>query len=257
MHHSAGAECQTQGDAVNLLDMSTSPVALVTGATEGIGRATAFALGHAAYRVGVCARTPSRLRTLLDDLAQAGITAAGHPADVGLAADVESMVQTITTALGPVDVLVNNAGVAILKPFDQLTLADWDTTMATNLRSLFLVTRAVLPGMRARKRGSIVNIASLAGRNGFAGGTAYTASKHAVLGFGRSLMMEVRKENIRVITICPGSVDTPLLRNQGMLTPNLASVLAPEDVAATVLHALSLPERALVSELDLRPTNPA
>ncbi|MDH4347332.1 MAG: SDR family NAD(P)-dependent oxidoreductase, partial [Gemmatimonadota bacterium] len=161
-----------------------------------------------------------------------------------------------TGRLGPVDVLVNNAGVAILKPFDQLTLADWDTTMATNLRSLFLVTRAVLPGMRERKRGAIVNIASLAGRNGFAGGTAYTASKHAVLGFGRSLMMEVRKENIRVITICPGSVDTALLHDQGMLTPNFASVLTPEDVATTVVSALALPERALVSELDIRPTNP-
>jgi NADP-dependent 3-hydroxy acid dehydrogenase YdfG len=237
--------------------MSTPPVALVTGATEGIGRATAFALGRAGYRVGVCARTPSRLGALLHDLARDGITAAGHPADVGLAGDVESMVQAITATLGPVDVLVNNAGVAILKPFDQLTLADWDTTMATNVRSLFLVTRAVLPGMRARKAGSIVNIASLAGRNGFAGGSAYTASKHAVLGFGRSLMMEVRKENIRVITICPGSVDTPLLRNQGMLTPDLASVLTPEDVAATVLSTLALPERAMVSELDIRPTNPA
>jgi 3-oxoacyl-[acyl-carrier protein] reductase len=237
--------------------MSTPPVALVTGATEGIGRAIAFSLGRAGYRVGVCARTPSRLHTLLDDLAREGITAAGHPADVGLAGDVEPMVQTVTAALGPVDVLVNNAGVAILKPFDQLTLADWDTTMATNVRSLFLVTRAVLPGMRARKSGSIVNIASLAGRNGFAGGSAYTASKHAVLGFGRSLMMEVRKENIRVITICPGSVDTALLRNQGMLTPNFSSVLTPEDVAATVLGTLALPANALVSELDIRPTNPA
>lgn len=236
--------------------MPTQPVALVTGATEGIGRAIAFALGRAGYRVGVCARTPSRLRDLLDELSQAGITAAGHPANVGLASDVESMIQKVTAALGPVDVLVNNAGVALLKPFDQLTLADWDTTMATNLRSLFLVTQAVLPGMRARKRGAIVNIASLAGRNGFAGGTAYCASKHAVLGFGRALMMEVRKDNVRVITICPGSVDTPLIRKQDMLKPNLAAVLMPEDVAATVLDALALPERALISELDIRPTNP-
>lgn len=236
--------------------MPTPSVALVTGATEGIGRAIAFALGRAGYRVGVCARTPSRLRDLLEELSQAGITAAGHPADVGLVSDVEGMAEKVAAALGPVDVLVNNAGVALLKPFDQLTLADWDTTMATNLRSMFLVTRAVLPGMRARKRGAIVNIASLAGRNGFAGGTAYCASKHAVLGFARALMMEVRKDNVRVITICPGTVDTPLMQKQDVLTPNLAAVLRPEDVAATVLDALALPERALVSELDLRPTNP-
>lgn len=232
------------------------PVALITGASEGIGRATAFALGRAGYRIGVCARTPSRLRTLLDDLGQAGITAHGHPADVGLEADVRDMVGQVTEKLGSVDVLVNNAGVAVFKPFDQLTLADWDTTMATNLRSLYLVTREVLPRMRQQRHGAIVNIASLAGRNGFAGGTAYTASKHAVLGFSRSLMLEVRKENIRVITICPGSVDTGLIRNQSMLKPNLDQILHPEDVAETVLATLRLPERATVSELDVRPTNP-
>ncbi len=232
------------------------PTALVTGATEGIGRAIAFGLGRAGYAVGVCARTPSKLRTLLDDLRAAGVTAHGVPADVGLESDVATMVDDIARALGPVDVLVNNAGVALLKPFEQLTLDEWDTTMATNLRSLFLVTRAVLPGMRQRKHGAIVNIASLAGRNGFAGGTAYTASKHAVLGFARSLMLEVRKDNVRVITICPGSVDTPLIASQGMLAPDITKILKPEDVADTVLAALALPERALVSELDLRPTNP-
>ena len=233
-----------------------TPVALITGATEGIGRATAFALGRAGYRVAVCARTPSRLRELLADLASAGIVAHGYPADVGMEADVKTMVHHVTQAAGPVDVLVNNAGVALLRPFEELTLDDWDTTMATNLRSLYLVTREVLPGMRGRRSGAIVNISSLAGRNGFAGGTAYVASKHAVLGFGRALMMEVRKDNIRVITICPGSVDTALIRNQSMLRPDPTKILHAEDVAATVLSALQLPERATVSELDVRPTNP-
>jgi len=232
------------------------PTALITGATEGIGRATAFALGQAGYKVGVCARTPSTLRLLLQDLENAGIAAAGHPCDVSSAADVQAMVAAVTGALGPVDVLVNNAGIAILKPFAELTLDDWDATMAVNLRGIYLCTRAVLPGMRERKRGAIVNIASLAGRNGFAGGTAYSASKHAVLGFSRSLMLEVRKEKIRVIAICPGSVDTPLIRNQDQLSPNIEKILQPEDVAQAVLDALRMPERALISELDLRPTDP-
>ncbi len=232
------------------------PTALITGATEGIGRATAFALGRAGYQLGVCARTPSKLRALLDELAAAGITAAGYPADVGLEADVATLISHLTAALGPIDVLVNNAGIAVLKPFAELTLDEWDATMATNLRSLFLVTRAVLPGMRERRRGSIVNISSLAGRNGFAGGTAYTASKHAVLGFSRSLMLEVRTDNVRVITICPGSVDTPLMRTQTAFATRLEQILQPEDVADTVLAALALPARAMVSELDVRPTNP-
>jgi 3-oxoacyl-[acyl-carrier protein] reductase len=128
--------------------------------------------------------------------------------------------------------------------------------MATNLRSLFVVTRAVLPSMRQKREGAIVNVASLAGRNGFVGGTAYAASKHAVLGFSRSLMLEVRKDNVRVITICPGSVDTGMLQDQPLLRSDPRRILRPEDVADTILHALRLPDRALVSELDIRPTNP-
>jgi 3-oxoacyl-[acyl-carrier protein] reductase len=193
---------------------------------------------------------------VLEEFAQAGITAHGHPADVGVESDVRQMVAQVTGALGPVDVLVNNAGVAIVRPFDQLSLDDWDTTMATNLRSLYLVTREVLPGMRQRKSGAIVNIASLAGRNGFVGGTAYAASKHAVLGFSRALLLEVRKDDVRVIAICPGSVDTALIREQSMLKPDPARILRAEDVADTVLSALRLPQRATVSELDVRPTNP-
>ncbi|MEP7226480.1 MAG: SDR family NAD(P)-dependent oxidoreductase [Gemmatimonadales bacterium] len=237
--------------------MPPSPqTALITGATEGIGRATAFALGRAGYRVGVCARTEPKLRQLVDELKKEGIEAAGAPADVGQPEPVARMVAEVTRALGPIGVLVNNAGVLIAKPFEELTLDEWDTTMSTNVRSLFLVTRAVIAPMRSAKRGTIVNVASLAGRNGFAGGTAYTASKHAVLGFSRSLMLEVRKDNVRVVAICPGSVDTSLLRDQPMLKSDPHKILQPEDVAATILHTLTLPERALVSELDIRPTNP-
>ena len=230
--------------------------ALITGATEGIGRATALALGKAGYRVGVVARTESKVRRLTSHLKEEGIEAAGAVADVGQPEPVKRAVGELTGSLGEIDVLVNNAGVLIAKPFEELTLDDWDTTMATNVRSLYLMSRAVLPAMRRRKRGTIVNVASLAGRNGFAGGTAYSASKHAVLGFSRSLMLEVRKENIRVIAICPGSVDTGMLRDQTMLKSDPNRILKPEDVAETILHAIALPERALVSELDVRPTNP-
>jgi 3-oxoacyl-[acyl-carrier protein] reductase len=233
-----------------------SETALITGATEGIGRATAFALARAGYRVGVCARTESKVRKLVKELDAEGFEAAGATANVGDADQVARMVDQITGSLGDIDTLINNAGVLIGKPFEELTLEEWDTTMSTNVRSLFLVTKAVIPGMRQRQHGSIVNVASLAGRNGFVGGTAYTASKHAVLGFSRSLMLEVRKDNVRVIAVCPGSVDTSMLRDQPMLKSEPSRILQPEDVAGTILHALTLPERALVSELDIRPTNP-
>jgi 3-oxoacyl-[acyl-carrier protein] reductase len=236
--------------------MSTKPPALITGATQGIGRATAFALARAGYPVGVCARTEAKVQALAADLTKEGFKAVGVRCDVGDADSVAAMVTTIESALGPIGVLINNAGIARLKPFDQLSIEDFDATMATNVRSLFLVTRLVLPGMRVRKSGDIVNVASLAGRNGFVGGTAYTASKHAVLGFSRSLMLEVRKENVRVIAICPGTVDTPMMQGQSMMNPRVDHVLQADDIAATILATLQLPVRAMVSELDIRPTDP-
>jgi 3-oxoacyl-[acyl-carrier protein] reductase len=231
-------------------------IAYITGATQGIGRATALALGGAGYAVGLIARTESVVEDLANELSREGIEAAGAAGDVGHPEQSQRAVDELARSLGSADVLVNNAGVLIAKPFLELTLEEWDVTMNTNVRSLFLMTRAVLPSMRRQKRGTIVNVASLAGRNGFVGGTAYTASKHAVLGFSRSLMLETRKENIRVIAVCPGSVDTGLIRDQSMLKSDPLRILKPVDVAETIVHAISLPERALVSELDIRPTNP-
>jgi len=236
--------------------MTETRTALVTGATDGIGRATAFALGRAGWQVGCCARTADKVEALLAQLAEAGVRASGRPADVGEEREARAAVKHVVDTLGSVDALINNAGILIAKPFEQLTLADWDHTMATNLRSLYLMTREVLPEMRRRRRGAIVNVASLAGRNGFVGGTAYTASKHAVLGFSKSLMLEARKDDVRVIAICPGSVDTGMLRDQPLLKADPTKILRPEDVAATIVHVLELPDRALVSELDIRPTNP-
>jgi 3-oxoacyl-[acyl-carrier protein] reductase len=233
-----------------------SGTALVTGATEGIGRATALGLGRAGYRVGICSRSTEKVEATLAELRAQGVTAAGAAADVADPDQVRHLVDQVCGALGEIDVLVNNAGVLIARPIEDLTLEDWDVTMATNLRSLYLTTRLVLPGMRTRRQGTIVNVASLAGRNGFVGGSAYSASKHAVLGFSRSLMLEVRKDNVRVIAICPGSVATGMLRDQAMLKPDHERILRPEDVAASILHVLTLPTGALVSELDIRPTNP-
>jgi len=230
--------------------------ALVTGATEGIGRAIAFSLGKAGYRVGICARDATKVAALLEELARAGVTAAGRPCDVGDPAQVAALITHVVATLGPIDILVNNAGVGILKPFAELSLADWDATMATNVRSLFLMTRAVLPGMRQRKNGAVVNISSLSGKRGFVGGAAYAASKHAVMGFSESLMLEVRKDGVRVITICPGSVDTKIIHQQQVFESDSAKILKPEDVAAVVLSALQLPARATVSEIHVRPSAP-
>ena len=229
------------------------PVVLITGATEGIGRATAFAFGRDGWRVGVCARTAGKVAALVEALRAEGIAAAGAAGDVGVPGDVERVVRALAAELGPADALVNNAGIAVFKPFEEQTLEDWDGMMSTNVRSLFLVTRAVLPGMRERGAGTIVNVASLAGRNGVKHGTGYAASKHAVLGFSRSLMLEVRSQGIRVVAVCPGSVDTELIRPLGR---DAGRILQPSDVADAILGAVRLPARAMVSELDIRPSNP-
>lgn len=230
--------------------------AFVTGATEGIGRAIAFALGREGYRVGICARTVGTVRETIAALEAEGVVAAGRAADVSEPDQVAAAVRHTVDTLGPVDVLVNNAGIGILKPFHELSLEDWDRTIAVNLRSMYVVTREVLPGMRARGRGAIVNIASLAGKNAVVGGTAYAASKHAVLGFSKSLMLEVRSEGVRVVAVCPGSVETGFGQGRTVARISRSGVLDPQDVADVVLAALRLAERALSSEIDLRPANP-
>ncbi len=231
-------------------------LAVVTGATLGIGRAIAFALGARGCRLAVCARREDRVQDTLAALRQAGVDAIGAPCDVANPQSVEAFERLVTAERGDARIVVNNAGIARFAPIETLPLEDWDAVIATNVRSLFLVTRAFLPGLRREGGGTIVNIASLAGRHGVAQGTAYCASKHAVLGFAKALMLEVRKDQIRVLTVCPGSVATTL-REQLTGSPAGADrVLAPDDVAASVVAALDLPERAMVSELDIRPTNP-
>ena len=233
-----------------------TPTALVTGASRGLGRAIAFALGGAGWRVGICSRSGDGVARTLAELREAKIEAAGRPASVSSESDVGALVSHVERELGPIDTLVNNAGVLYAKPFEEISPAEWDESFATNVRSLYVVTRAVLPGMRARRAGTIVNVASLSGRSGFAGGTVYTATKHAVLGFSRSLMLELRNEGVRVITICPGSMDTEMIQRQTAFERDPERILKPEDVAQTVLHTIRLPQRALVSEVDIRPTSP-
>jgi len=228
---------------------------VVTGATEGIGRSIAVFLGRAGSRVALCARTAANVDATVAELRAAGYDAIGQACDVGDDQAVARFAGFVAREGGDAHVLVNNAGIGRFAPLAELSLADWDLTMATNLRSLYLVTRAFLPAVQ-RSRGAIVNIASLAGKNGFEGGTAYCASKHAVLGFSKALMLETRKQGVRVIAVCPGTVATPFMDKQARPHQNREPVLHPDDVAQAVVAALTLPDHAMLSELDLRPTNP-
>jgi NAD(P)-dependent dehydrogenase (short-subunit alcohol dehydrogenase family) len=201
-------------------------VAVVTGASRGIGRAIAGALAGAGARVAGCA-----------------LHAAPEVAvcDVRSAADVQRFAAEVLGRLGPPDILVNNAGTVARAALDAMDEADWDVVVDGNLKGTFLVTRAFLPAMRARRAqaqdarpgGRIINIASISGRMGTAGLTAYCAAKHGVVGLTRALAEELRPDGIAVNAVCPGSVDTDMLKI-GM--PGAKPQMSAEEVAGVVLY---------------------
>jgi len=231
----------------------TDQRAVVTGGSEGIGRALVEALVNRGAAVACCARNTAKLPA---DRSDTG-TIAGFACDVRDEAQVAAFARDAQNAIGIPTLLVNNAGIARWSPTAEMSLEDWSAVIDTNLTGMFLVTRAFLPGMIAAGRGAIVNVASLAGRNGVAGGAAYSATKHGVLGFSKSLMLEVRRQGVRVIAVCPGSVDTPFFDKSPLVaSPNRAGMLRAEDVAQAILDAVALPERAMISELDIRPSMP-
>jgi 3-oxoacyl-[acyl-carrier protein] reductase len=234
----------------------SAQIAVVTGASRGIGRVLAHELAARGAAVAGCARDAAAVGRLAEELRALGARAVGLGCDVREEAQVAAFAARVGRDLGEPTIVVNNAGIARFAPVTETTVEQWDEVMATNLRGMFLVTRAFLPAMLARRRGTVVNIASLAGRNALANGAAYSASKHGVLGFSKSLLMEVRKHDVRVIAVCPGSVDTAFGDGDRPGRPPRERILAAEDVAAVVLEALELNQRATVSELDIRPTNP-
>ncbi len=224
--------------------------AIVTGASKGIGKAIALALAQAGVKVVLAARHQKNLQEVEREIVAAGGRCISVPADVGDESQVSILTQKTKDAFGTVDILVNNAGYGVFSKVADTALNDFDGMMKVNLRSVFLCSKSVLPFMIEQKTGAIINIASLAGKNSFVGGATYSATKWGMIGFARSLMLEVRDFNIRVVTICPGSVNTEFSNH----TKDTAKIIQPQDVAETVLFALTMPARSNVSEIDIRPT---
>lgn len=231
-------------------------VALVTGGSTGIGRAIALELGRAGCRVAICARTAADLERTAEALAREGFEVLAVPTDVSEEEDIATLAGTVRDELGAPDILVNNAGIARFGRVDRIEPAEFDRVFAVNVRGIFLCTRAFAPAMIERGDGVIVNMASLAGKNAFAGGAAYAGSKHAVMGLSKSMMLDLREHGVRVLTICPGSVDTPFFDKQDRFEPDRGKIVRPEDVAELVVRAIVLSDRATVSEVEVRPVDP-
>jgi len=223
-------------------------VAVVTGATKGIGRAIAEALIGEGARVVVGARTAEDVERVAAEL---GENARGVVCDVGVAADCGALVAAAVDAFGGLDILVNNAGVGIFKPVAELSVEEWDRVQRTNVNGVFYCSHAAIPRLKDRGGGWIINIGSLAGKNAFPGGAAYNASKFALIGFSEALMQEVRHDGIRVSYIMPGSVATP-----GFSSGEAEWKIQPEDLGQIVLDLLATPDRTLPSRIEVRPSRP-
>ncbi len=229
-------------------------ISVVTGAGRGIGRSVALELAREGSTVILVARTESELRKVQAEIKQSGGKADCFVADITDDKRVAELFEYVKEKYGRLDVLINNAGIGRFAPVRNLGVGDFDAMWNLNVRALFLCSQHAVRIMESQKSGIIVQVASLAGKNAFLNGAGYAATKWAVLGFSKCMMLEVREHNIKVVIVCPGSVDTGF--SQRTRDASSEKMLSPRDVADSVMAALRLPPQAMMSEIDLRPTNP-
>jgi 3-oxoacyl-[acyl-carrier protein] reductase len=215
----------------------TGKVALVTGASRGIGKAIAVSLAGASLAVNYLSRR-AEAEQVVDQIHKSGCKAIAVPADVSKAGDVAELVNCVERELGPVDILVNNAGIGLVRTIDELTERDFDHTIAVNLKSAFLCMQAVIPGMRGRQWGRIVNISSGAARGAGSVGPHYNASKAGMEGLTRGYAARLVKDGITVNAVAPSLIETDMVRAGVAPSPSrvpLGRFGTPEECAQVVL----------------------
>ena len=216
--------------------------ALITGAGRGIGRAIALLYAQEGADIVLAARTEAEIEAVADRVRGFGRKALPVATDVASGSDIEDCVGKALDALGKIDILVNNAGMSRSKPLLETTLDDWNETMAVDLTAVFLFIRSVLPLMIERKSGKIINISSGAGLRGLPGNNAYSAAKAGVIAVSQSLASEIQDSGVKVNVICPGPIETEMLkasRNREYLLKDKANLLMPDDVAGAALFLAS------------------
>lgn len=230
-------------------------VAVVTGASSGIGTAIARRLAEEGAKVVLTARREEALKEVARSL-PVGTETLIIPTDVGDEKQVRTMVEKTIERFGAIDILVNNAGFGLFKSVIDLSADEFDQVVRVDLRGVFLCLKYVLPGMYEREEGTVITVSSIAGKHGFVGGGAYCAGKFGVNGLMECAFQEARVHNVRLVTLTPGSVDTAFFDTANAASPNRDHILQPEDVAEAAILAATLPPRALIREMDIRPTNP-
>ena len=229
---------------------------LVTGGTRGIGRAIAQMLLREGAHVAICGRRQEAVDQAVASLqADTGGKVKGKAADVRSSEQIGGLFEFLDREFGGLDVLVNNAGVGLFRPISELSVSEWRDTIDTNLTGTFYCCREALFRFATRGGGYIVNISSLAGKQAFAGGAAYNASKFALTGFSEAVMLDKRSENVRVSYIMPGSVATEFGGHSGA-DSGRGWKIWPEDVAEIVGMLLKMPSRTLISRVEVRPSKP-
>lgn len=230
--------------------------AIITGGSRGLGKATAIAFANEGIDVAITGRNEQKLQETVAELKALGVNATYQVFDVGNYEEVKTGIKNIIDTLGSVDILVNNAGIAAFGTLNAMEVKTWENIIKTNVMGMYYVTKEVLPYLIEKNEGDIFNVASTAGLNGNASTSAYSASKFAVIGLSQSLMKEVRKNNIRVVTLTPSTIATDMALDLGITDGNEEKVLQPEDFAELIIAGLKLPRRAMMANASLWSTNP-
>ena len=231
--------------------------AIITGGSRGLGKATAIAFAKEGIDIAITGRNEKKLKETVSELQTFGINAMYSAFDIGNYEEVKNGIQNIIKTLGSVDILVNNAGTAAFGSFNDMDVKEWSHIIQTNLMGMYYVTKEVLPYLISQNEGDIINVSSTAGLNGNANISAYSASKFAVIGMSESLMKEVRKNNIRVCTLTPSTIETDMSIDLGIANKDSHdNVLQPDDFAELIVAGLKLPRRAMLKGASLWSTNP-
>ncbi|MEG4445486.1 SDR family oxidoreductase [Microcoleus sp. AT9_B5] len=230
----------------------TTKQALITGASSGIGKATALAFAAEGINLALVSRESENLEAAAAAAREFGVKAEAYPLDLAKLEQVQSSISAIAAQLGAVDILVNSAGMGYTGSLTETSLADWQSVLDLNLTSVWQCILGVLPSMRDRGSGIIINVSSIAGNQTFPNWGAYCVSKFGLMALSKTLAAEERARGIRVTAICPGSVNTPMWDTDTVDADfDRTAMLTPEIVAQSILHAVQLPTSAVIEEITL------